>query len=179
MTKVVILICAMSLGSLVRAGEAVQGNGPGPQVTAPATPQAPADQNVGDGESEEAPAAESHSSHPHVMGAGHSWYNTQLILQKNGLTKCHLGGMMASGAIPYLEKAGFCNVIADKTDPAKLPVGTVWVYSGGRAGNTIVKQGKDEYFDNRKMSALPHPRNQKLIGIMKPKCGKVTMECAK
>lgn len=131
----------------------------------------------GDGFVEEAGLHKTVSDAMRSAQRGHSWRNTQLILMGMKNIRCRKGGINAkTAAIPALAEEGYCNQKGSSKRADQFPKGTVWVYSNGRHGNTVVKMGNGKFFDNRLMSAPPAAHG-KLAAIMVPGCGKKVKKC--
>ena len=108
---------------------------------------------------------------------GHSWRNTQVILMGMNKIRCRKGGINAkTAAIPALAEEGYCNQKDKAKKIDQYPKGTVWVYTNGRHGNTVVKISEGKFFDNRLMSAPPSAHGT-LAAIMVPGCGKRVKRC--
>jgi hypothetical protein len=131
----------------------------------------------GDGFVEEAGLHKSMSDAVRSAARGHSWRNTQLILMGMKNIRCRKGGINAkTAAIPALAEEGYCNQKGASKRADQYPNGTVWVYSNGRHGNTVVKIGNGKFFDNRLMSSPPAAHGT-LTAIMVPGCGKKAKKC--
>ena len=155
----------------------VVGDGEGSQKQAPA--QAAAKDTGAAEAGEDLPQVATNGSVTEIINRtthGVSWRNTQLVLMGMHKIRCRKGGPSAKvAAIPALKEEGFCDQKKSGKKVDQYPAGTVWVYTGGKYGNTAVKISNGKYYDNRLMSAPP-PSRGFLAAIMVPGCGKKTMK---